>query len=655
MTFQDLIAAEPAHPLIPLPTERQLQSIHARFGGGAAREFNRLLHLRRTAISKAEVDPLQFAPSPKWWKLMRRVTDPARKFKGFEEELKLLILLGGNRSGKTRWCARHIVAAALKALPCPDGLNFLVCSPNIESSIAVAQAAIWHYLPPEIKALNGSRSKTGDYYVHYSLKEGFSERVLVLPRNGARFRFDTFNNDPSTFEGYEFGCRSRVDLSWWFDEDAPWPWIEMATRRGRYRPGFGAWSFTPVGGITAAIRETTGTGRVILQRRADLLPANRVLVDGCKAGHVPLLAQGTVKTTRVMYVHSDLSPFGSGTESYAKSVSKIVEGKPEAVILRTFYGFAKDITGLAFAKFSRRVHVVRNSDLPEVGTNYQFLDPAGVGSRSWFWIYVRVSAGNPRRVYIWRDFPDEEGYGAWAVPTTRTAREGSSIGMDGDPGPAQKDTGVGVSGYKRLMLRCEEVELRLGSDGRWIHKDPQAIAICERAMRAAKQSPVDHRWSPQQVDQVRRELTEPLRYEIFARYIDPRAAAAPHASEDGGRTLVDMLAEEDTGRSESAAVPGLEFIAAYSGRRIDDGSSHVKEMLDYDETQPVVQFVNAPELYVTESAAQVIWAFENYTGLGGEKGACKDPMDATRYMAQCDDLLHVSPGMLRSRAGCSSY
>jgi hypothetical protein len=74
-------------------------------------------------------------------------------------------------------------------------------------------------------------------------------------------------------------------------------------------------------------------------------------------------------------------------------------------------------------------------------------------------------------------------------------------------------------------------------------------------------------------------------------------------------------------------------------------------LLAFDETQPVCAVVNEPRLYVSERAQQVIWMFENFTGRGGEDGASKDPADLLRYVAQDDELIHVTPGMFRERPG----
>lgn len=640
-----LFEGEPAHALIPLPTEDQCRAIlksHGIAGGSAI--LDGLLARRRTAIGLAESDPLRHAPQPAWWRLVDRVTKDTHG-----GTLKLLVLLGGNRSGKTRRCAHGLVAAALRAMPSADGNNFLVGSQNLESSIAVAQRAVWNYLPPEIKALNGTRDKHRGYFVNYSAKEGFSERVLVLPGNESRIRFDSFGNDPGDYEGWEFGCRTRHDAAWWFDEDAPWPWLDMAMRRGAYRPGYGLWSFTPVGGITPAIREISGTGKVLIQRRAKLLPANRVMVEGCKPGYVPLLSEGTAARSRIIYVHSDLSPFGGGSETYAESVAKVVAGKPDAVVLRTFYGFARDVSGLAFPKFSRRVHVIRERNLPAIGTDYHFIDPAG--GRMWAQIYVRVAPGNPRRLYIWADWPDVPNYGAWAVPTMKQISDTSSQGWDGDPGPAQRDQGFGTTRYKQEMMRTEIVPMTQRADGVWSAEDPRYRHLADVAMVEAGVKKAGPTWDPADVDRVRRARKDPLRVPIFTRYVDPRAAANPQAAEDGGTNLIELMGAEDKDPRSGLVTPGIDLTPAYTGRRIDDGRQHVAELLDFDETAPVVACFNEPQLFISERAEQVIWMLENYTGRGGEKGACKDFADLVRYVSQCEDLIHVTPEMTLSRPG----
>jgi hypothetical protein len=60
--------------------------------------------------------------------------------------------------------------------------------------------------------------------------------------------------------------------------------------------------------------------------------------------------------------------------------------------------------------------------------------------------------------------------------------------------------------------------------------------------------------------------------------------------------------------------------------------------------------MNQPHLFVCEDCLQVRWMFENYTGRGGEKGACKDPADLARYMALAK-LEHLGEGMVAMKKG----
>ena len=65
----------------------------------------------------------------------------------------------------------------------------------------------------------------------------------------------------------------------------------------------------------------------------------------------------------------------------------------------------------------------------------------------------------------------------------------------------------------------------------------------------------------------------------------------------------------------------------------DDGLTQVNELLDWNQELPLMPVLNAPKLFVCEDAQQAIWMFQNFTGKGGSKGACKDFADLARYTA----------------------
>jgi hypothetical protein len=86
------------------------------------------------------------------------------------------------------------------------------------------------------------------------------------------------------------------------------------------------------------------------------------------------------------------------------------------------------------------------------------------------------------------------------------------------------------------------------------------------------------------------------------------------------------------------------LLGAYTGKGIDDGCNHVNELLDFKENEPVVPVLNEPRLYLSDRCEQVDWALHNYTGRGGEKGACKEWADLCRYLAQSEELRFVEEG-----------
>jgi hypothetical protein len=123
--------------------------------------------------------------------------------------------------------------------------------------------------------------------------------------------------------------------------------------------------------------------------------------------------------------------------------------------------------------------------------------------------------------------------------------------------------------------------------------------------------------------------------------MDPRAAVNPLASARGGVNILTLFAEENKTPSGEIVGPRMTVLPSYSGRGIDDGITHVNDLLSYNAQEPVCRIINEPRLYVANRCRNMIWMFENYTNQGGEESGCKDPADLVRYMAQDDDLRHI--------------
>lgn len=643
----EFFQSEPQDPLYPFPTRAQVEGVVRAEGADGLRK---LLQFRRDAIVRGREDPLQ-AGRPKFWRIADRLKNL--------EATRLLVLFGGNRSTKSWYCADAMMRSVLRALEYNrthghTGItSFLIGSDSEANSKLITQPLFWHFLPQRFKALNHRRTKfekASDIDVNYSNGDGFADRVVSLG-HGVVVSFVLYTNDPSNFEGGEFGPKNYRDVAWWMDESLPLNWLQMLRRRGRFRPGIGLWSFTPIRGITESIKEVSG-GKVRRTRKAKLLPSDQVLIPGLRAGRVPFVQDGVDEATKIVYFHSDLTPFGSGGQLYSATVAEDCRDRPTEYTLRIYYGYTKDVIGKAFPKYSRQVHWIPVDRLPWEGTNYCFIDPA---DRNWFIVWVRVAPGSPRRFFLYRDWPDKRRYDSWAVPSTKKMNAESRRGMDGDAGPAQASQGWGVPRYKRLMLSEETISLTLDAKGLIAERDPYRRHLANLALIEGGLEPVarwqgyggmpECQWAPGPVDSFRAANPAAVREAIRIRKIDPRAAANPQQGEQGRITLLDLFGREDLRPGTDIVEAGrMTVLTAYSGRGIDDGVNHVNELLDYDERQPLCPILNEPRFYVADNCEQVDWMFQHYTGEGGEDGACKDPADLVRYIAQDEDVRHLASG-----------
>ena len=67
------------------------------------------------------------------------------------------------------------------------------------------------------------------------------------------------------------------------------------------------------------------------------------------------------------------------------------------------------------------------------------------------------------------------------------------------------------------------------------------------------------------------------------------------------------------------------------GGDIEDGITVINDMFDFDDTQPV-NAMNSPRFFISSACEQSIYAYSEYTGLDGLRGALKDVVDPDRYL-----------------------
>lgn len=617
------------HPMLALPTLAWVQALLASRPDDWKHALVEFLNRRQRRIQLAEEDPLWWGWELEPWAdsdrlllgtYVPRPLAPALSPEGAREKMEAAAVLGiygGNRASKSVYAVKR---GCQTAVIYPRS-TLAMLSESEASSIKTVQALVWAYLKPHYGTLNGKRDSV--FKINYSQANGFTDRKLVLP-NGSEIHFLTYNQDPGDYEGWEFGApahayaeisaqRRKVQEtehpSLWYvpanigavaDESMPLSWLKMFSRRLKYRQSKLLWPFTPVKGITPAIKEMVGnSARTVESRPAELLP--RQNFPDCPKGHMPYIRECVFPGVKAMaiYYFTLFNKFGpSPGRTYYDEVKALCDGKASEYIERVAYGMARDSVARAFPKFGAH-NIVRREHLPAVGTNYFFTDPAG--ARNWASLWVRVTPAGDH--YIYRDWPDCQTFGEWAVPTEREVNESNRAGWDGDPGPAQSGMGYGTVKYKQTFLEKEEVRMKNEE------ADPYRKRLQEQARKAGAA----------------------VSEEIAERYIDPRAGASEHHAEQGGTCIIDEFAEEQKA-GDGSTVAAMEFIPA-SGVNEDEGLNMVNELLDWNPEQPLVPILNAPKLYVCADALQVVWMFENFTGRGGAKGACKDFADLVRYMA----------------------
>lgn len=531
------------HPLLPDFTMQEMVAIADRKG---LDHLASLLADRERAIQMAVEDPLRhgFALEP-WARADELLV-------GGDE----LLILGGNRSGKSEYCARRAVQALLGR----ERASVWCLHSTADSSIELQQPIVRKYLPPEWRNA-GKKGQTTN--VRWTDKGGFPDGVFVLP-NGSRCRFLNYSMNVSVIEGGE------CDLIW-CDELVPYEWVETLRFRLVTRSGKLLISFTPVRGYSRVVHEYLAGSAVVESRAAPLLSANTVPPWGCPAGAMPVVLQPFRKAARVICFHSELNPFGG----YGQLV-RMLEGKPSSEVKIRAYGWAERLEGRTFPKFEIKIHGVSAEKVPTEGTRYCVADPAG--SKNWFIKWYIVDDLN--RVFLYREWPDMERFGEWALPCEKA---------DGKPGPAQTlESGRSIVGYKRLIL---EAEGWVWTGSGWEGKGQEVI---------------------------------------HERLIDPRLGGAVVPSAEEGTSIISLMADEQVDSDGHISGPPMDWVPA-PGVAIEEGIQAINDWLDWDVAQRL-SALNAPRYYISTACEQTLYALREYTGRDGQKGALKDVVDPDRYL-----------------------
>lgn len=639
--------------IAPLPTQAQIKAL-------GSEAIGKYLIARKGALDNMLADPLWSGWYPPIWHLAWAImdapwTDPERNARirarlGMKKCARILWILGANRGGKTEFaactCGRFLwpqinpkkmtpaTVARMKQLQSKP--RNVYCFHATEKDSADRQQPLFiRYMPPPYRSmvvgLKQGYKEGNVANIKYSVKNGFSEGLFVTP-DGSKcdFRnYAAFSHDAGSVEGIE------ADIIW-ADELANSELLSTLKSRIAQRDGVLVPTFTPVNGYSPAVRMADQSSTVAMDSPAFLLPEDglepavesamytedviwRLIGDGPREdGHIEPAGRKFISVPRVkrchndgeaiVYFHGADNPFGNPRSVYERW--KTAPSDQQKIRL---YGLAERQTSARYAKFDRKVHVVKDSEIPKEGTNYLIVDPASARNFAMAWIR-RTKDG---RSYIYREWPGNYEIPGHGVPGRWTDNDARK--PDGKRGDGQKKIGFGLLDYKREIARLE---------GWKDYKDAKA-ANFDVAGNKCKGVSLWVPWNGSEEN-------------VFLRIIDSRAATAPKIEND-----------RETSLQAAFGDIGLDFELA-SGEDIDAGDALIDSALAYDREKPV-DFFNSPTLYVAESCENTIYMFENFTGLTDAgrtdfDSACKEWSDLLRYyFLSCP--VYVDKGARRCKPG----
>lgn len=407
------------HPVHPCVTQEQAGAILKMDDG--EKKLRDILEKREEIIRLEEADPYRFGFEPPHWKDARELAEKSDE----------LAIFGGNRSGKTEFCAKLTVE---KMLAIPNARVWCFHTTH-QSSLQVQQPAVFKYLPIEYKSIKKSRVTN----ISYTQKNGFSDNTFVLP-NRSQCTFLNYAQSRQVIEGNE------VDQVW-VDEFCPADWLETLRFRTATRSGNILISFTPIEGYTMLVKDLIAGHDVLNWEEAELLPGKNF--EDAPRGTMPYVSKLRRPNSHATWFFSKWNPYSPYSE-----LVKRVDGSSTGDIKIRAYGWADAAIGNAFPRFGDE-HIIEHDKIPEGGISVMVVDPAG--ARNWFMLWARMV---DETIYIYREWPDWT-MGEWAVPSAK---------HDGSPGPAQR-AGAGLS-----QVRIKEMIRELEGDEKMMMRlmDPRA-------------------------------------------------------------------------------------------------------------------------------------------------------------------------------------
>lgn len=252
----------------------------------------------------------------------------------FDSKAIIILLFGGNRSGKTTPVSKKVIAEGLKRR-----MKIWVCGETFSDSVAIQQKKISELVP-----------KRRIKYGQYDEINGYTNRKLLLD-NGTLITFKSYDQGAGAFQSDD------IDLIW-NDEEPPNDIIKEQKMRLIDRNGRMIISMTSLKGVTDLISELYEDADIIETRFAPLV--NKELPVHSRKGPVEIFFLWTTDN-----VHID-----------QKRLALDVELMPQSDRLCRLYGMPMNLAGKIYTSFSKEVHVIPDDIVPTTGNQlWNVLDP----------------------------------------------------------------------------------------------------------------------------------------------------------------------------------------------------------------------------------------------------------------------------------------
>lgn len=539
-----------------------------------------------------------------------------RRHLGFTKPVGEVLIMGANRSGKTDFASKLAMQLADSG-----GKSMLVGFQTLKTGKGTQMKRLWNYMPKPFKEKNIALKKASriDEHISYTEQNGFAGSKITFG-NRSILDFVTYEMDVKSIEGseYDFG---------WLDEEFPQSFLSTLRSRLASKKGILLGTFTPISGYTPVVADFLDCMQVTKWHTAYMLPLDGGIVEPWSelgltpeeytalmddSAEVPesrpeeclkwLLGEGEkgrtdgrafVRTPRVavckggeaaaVWFYGSDNPYGS-PGSVIRSAAKNRRATSE--IKARVYGIAEKLSGRLFPKFSREKNVIPLEALPKRLVRIHVVDPAP--ERNWCngWYGYEKATDT---LYKYREWPGNYEVPGVGVPPPWAQLSDRNHGVnDGEYAGGQEDFGMSFLKYKFEWARLE----RWKDFTDWVKEGHDPLE-----------------W-PENLDEVE-EWTELMGTEepVAERVIDARAASQSKMNMKENLTLFDEVAKLAEG-----------FLPA-SGQQIAVGLAVLRDRIEEGRYK------------VTANCTNTIFAYENYTGKDGQKGAVKDWIDCDRYAA----------------------